>query len=112
MLSKTVKLSTPVEWGGVAVSEITLRAPTYGNTIACGGAPYVPVMTSGGAFDVIDYERLRPFYDLLVEHPGKYGLIAMLSLADGLAVQQALLGFFSLSPPETSGEPSISSSST
>lgn len=110
-MSKTIKLRHPVQWGDGMVAEITLRAPTYGNVLACGGPPYVPVVTSAGGYDVVDHDRLRPYYDLLVDHPGKFGLVAMLSLSDGMAVQQALLGFFIDSPPETPGEPPTSSSS-
>lgn len=111
-MTTTVKLRHPVQWGDGMVAEITLRPPTYGNVIACGGPPYVPVVTSAGGYDVVDHDRLRPYYDLLVDHPGKYNLIASLSLHDGMAVQQALLGFFIDSPPETSVEPPTSSSST
>jgi hypothetical protein len=111
MNSAVVTLKEPVQWGDAIVKEIVIRKPTYGNCIACGGPPYVPVMTSSGAFEVIDFDRLRQYYDLLVDHPGRYAVINMLSLDDGIAVQEALLGFFRDSPPATSGAPQTSSSS-
>ncbi len=110
MASKTVKLSQPVEWAGGLVSEVTIREPTYGNVIACGGPPYVPVVTSAGAYDVVDHDRLRAFYDALVDQ--RFGLIAALSLRDGMAVQQALLGFFLDGAEAPSPAPQTSSSST
>lgn len=110
MASKTVKLSQPVEWAGGLVSEITIREPTYGNVIACGGPPYVPVVTSAGAYDVVDHDRLRAYYDVLIDQ--KYGMVAGLSLRDGMAVQQALLGFFLDGAEAPSIVPPTSSSST
>lgn len=109
MASKTVKLTQPVEWAGGVVSEITIREPTTGNYMAVGGKPFFPVWSSPEA--VVDYEKVRAYFDLLVEHPGKYALIAALSLEDGMAAEEALLDFFK-KRPAMSGAASNSLSST
>ena len=109
MPSVTVKLATPVRYGDDLVREITLREPTYGNVLACGGPPYVPVVTAGGAYDVVDHERLPDYYRLLVAHPAGYALVSLLDVADGRALQRGLMSFFDGSLAATSGAASASS---
>lgn len=108
MAGKTIKLSQPVEWGGAIVDSVTLREPTTGNYVAVGGKPFFPVY--GSPEPVVDYDKMRAYLDLLVDHPGKYALVASMALEDGLAVERALLDFFS-KRPATSGAPANSSSS-
>jgi hypothetical protein len=99
MASKIVKLSSPVMIGDAPVSELSFRPPTAGNYLALGGRPYV--WTNAAIEPLIDYEKLTAYLELLIETPNGKAIIHAASIEDAMAMEEAILGFFSKSRPAT-----------
>lgn len=99
MASKVVKLSAPVTIGDTPITELSFRPPTSGNYLALGGRPYV--WTNAAIEPLIDYEKLTAYLELLVETPNGKAAIHALSIEDAMAMEEAILGFFSKSRAAT-----------
>lgn len=115
----TIKLQAPVEWFGQTVSEVTLREPKASHLFRH-GEPRFPVHQGDGAFYwcVRDDAVSRYIEDLLsIDGKGSVdggtgAFIAKLALADGIALSDALFGFFTVARLTQSGTKPTSSSST
>ena len=91
-----VKLSRTYEAHGTAFSSVSLRAPTLVDLFAIGEPIEVhPGPDGSGSYVLQHRDRLRAYLDQLAV-PDKPGLHAIqgLDLVDAMAIEEAILGFF------------------
>jgi hypothetical protein len=98
---KRIQLTAPVTYFGKSISTVYMREPRAGHVMRL-GEPRFPVGQSGAVYmcdrdDVIAayVEELLSVDGTSTVEGGAGALIMLLSLDDGIAVRDALFGFFS-----------------
>jgi hypothetical protein len=99
--AKKIELSAPVTFFGKQVSTVFMREPRAGHVMRL-GEPRFPVGQSGAVYMAERDDVIAQYVDELLSIDGKTpvdvgggALVQMLSLDDGIAVRDALFGFFS-----------------
>jgi len=102
MPDKTIALKTPVDWHGKPVTEIVLREPK-GSELRRFGQPLTIVHAKDGmVYAVEQTEAIAAYADACITHEGGKVLLNMLTLADALSVNQAIISFFTDAQKATS----------
>lgn len=92
-----IELEEPVTIHDGALTSITLREPNASAVFEI-GEPQIASYDSGGGLIVLDrVEALQSYFELLlvdVKPVDAAAIYGQMSLADGLAVKEAIIGFF------------------
>ncbi len=89
----TVKLSKRYEAHGVAFDQVVLREPTFGEYFEI-GEPQEAVYGGAARMLQTDFVTVRRYLDKLTVSPEAGSLDVIDSLADVMALKDAVLGFF------------------
>lgn len=90
----SIPLSTPLDiGGGETISAVVLREPRMRELLEF-GKPYRSIWVGDTEQVVEDDDTIRTYLGRLLIKPDIKALLGNLSLADGLAVREAFLGFF------------------
>lgn len=88
-----IQLSTPITGPKGPVNKVTLREPTGWEHIEL-GEPYVVARNKDGTMYSVENDQvIMAYLDKCVVEPEPL-LLKQLTLKDGMAVKEALLGFF------------------
>jgi hypothetical protein len=96
------KLAEPIEYFSEPIVRVFLLEPRAKH-LARFGEPFMPVYSgaSGSNYDVVDTDAVNKYVDELLSLDGRKpadgggrALFAHLSLSDGIAIRDGLLGFF------------------
>jgi hypothetical protein len=107
----TVKLPDPIETHAGYVSEASFRAPTVRDFLLLGEPQRYIRSPEGSLFIVDDLEALAAYLDKCVMPPIDPVIMAGTSLANGIAMREAVLRFFVEQRDRALAPPSGSSSS-
>lgn len=94
MSDKTITLQNPVDWHGKSVTQITIREPRGAEHRRIGQPQTMVFSKDGMAYFVEQPEAIAAYADACLTHEGGKVLLNMLSLADSIAVNKAIVGFF------------------
>ena len=102
MAATEIKLSEPVEHFGKPIDRVFLLEPRAGH-LARYGEPTQPVYSgkTGSGYDIVNDEAVGKYLDDLISVDGRLpadggglAVFKQLALVDGIALRDALLGFF------------------
>ncbi|TBW33354.1 hypothetical protein EYW49_20560 [Siculibacillus lacustris] len=93
----TIDLETPIAIGeDKKIARVVLREPRMRELLAF-GKPFRWVTMAGKPQYVEDDDAIKAYLEKLVEEPDIPTLLGNVSLADGLRIREAFLGFFAKS---------------
>lgn len=94
MPNVTIKLTTPIEGGEGQITEIVLREPRYGDVMLL-GEPAAYARSEGGLVYTAERDGIiRSYVERLLVKPNDPALLLQCSLADSLALKEAVFDFF------------------
>jgi hypothetical protein len=111
--TQTIKLSQPIVGHGSPITEVTVREPTAGQYWANGEPITWSSSKEGVYFRVENDAAIKAYVELCVVEPKDPLLLGQMTLADAMAVKDAVLGFFiQARAPSSTGFSNSSSSTT
>lgn len=110
MASRTIKLTSPIQWHGETLTTLTLKEPRGRDYIDLGEPRLIVRMTDGGFYLVEQPAVIKAYLDRCIDHEAGDFLLTPLSLTDAQNLKSALFDFFSSAAAKPGASPSPTSS--